>query len=111
LTGEAWNHCASIDGPLNTGIRTPELVLLFEPHRQPVISQGWISKQYGVKEVAPIISVVADECPNVDFYTLIAPLQLSSALPQFDVVSTDHVRVRWTERVDDVIWSNEGVTV
>ena len=111
LTGEAWNHCTRIDGPLNSGIRTPELVLLFEPHRQPVISQGWISKQYGVKEVAPVISVVVDECANADFYTLIAPLQLASALPQFDVVSTDHVQVRWAERVDDVAWSNGGVTV
>src|SRR6185369_10274629 len=36
LTPAAWNHCARID----TGIRTPELVLLFEPHREPVISQG-----------------------------------------------------------------------
>src|SRR6185295_9195822 len=92
LTAEAWNHCTRIDGPTNTGIRTPDIVLLFEPHRQPVISQGWVSKQYGVKEVAPVISVIADGRANVDFYTLIAPLKLTSPLPQFDVIAPSHVR-------------------
>lgn len=110
LTAEAWNHCTRIDGPTNSGIRTPELVLLFEPQRQPVLSQGWISKQYGVKEVAPVVSVVVEGCANVDFYTLIAPLKLTSALPQFNLISADEVRVRWVESIDDITWTN-GVTV
>jgi hypothetical protein len=109
LTPAAWNHCTRIDGPAHSGIRTPELALLFEPQRQPVLSPGWISKQYGVKEVAPVISVVADGCANADFYTLIAPVQLTSTLPQFEVVSADHVRVHWTGRVDDVVWT-EGAS-
>ena len=110
LSSAAWNHCTRIDGPRNTGIRTPELALLCEPHRQPVLSQGWISKQYGVKEVAPVVSVVADECANAEFYTIIAPLKLTSPLPQFDVISTSEVQVRWFDRVDDISWT-EGATV
>ena len=97
LTAAAWNHCTRIDSPTNSGIRTPELVLLFEPQREPVLSQGWISQRYGVKEVAPIVSVVADGSENADFYTLIAPLKLASPLPQFQVEAAGHVRVQWKE--------------
>jgi hypothetical protein len=97
LTADAWNHCTRIDGPTNTGIRTPDLVLLFEPQREPVLSRGWISKSYGIKEVAPIVSVVADGCENADFYTLIAPLELTSPVPQFQVHAEGHVRVQWKE--------------
>lgn len=97
LTAAAWNHCTRIDSPTNSGIRTPDLVLLFEPQREPVLSKGWVSKSYGVKEVAPIVSVVADGCENADFYTLVAPLELASPLPQFEVHAAGHVRVQWKE--------------
>ena len=101
LTAAAWNHCTRIDN----GVRTPELVLLFEPQRSPVLSKGWVSNYYGIKEVAPVVSVVADGCKNADFYTLIAPLKLTSPLPQFQIHS-GHVRVQWFEVVDDITWSN-----
>lgn len=101
LTPVAWNHCTRIDN----GIRSPDLVLLFAPQRAPVLSKGWVSNYYGVKEVAPVVSVVADRCENADFYTLIAPLKLTSPLPQFHVQS-GHVRVQWREAIDDITWSN-----
>jgi hypothetical protein len=101
LTAAAWNHCTRIDN----GIRTPELVLLFEPQHAPVLSKGWVSNYYGTKEVAPVVSVVADGCENADFYTLIAPLKLTSPVPQFQAYS-GHVRVQWGEEVDDITWSN-----
>jgi hypothetical protein len=114
LTAAAWNHCTRIDGSENTGIRTPELVLLFEPHRQPMLTQGWVSKRYGVKEAAPVVSVLADGCEQTDFYTLVMPLKLASTLPQFHAVSTDsdavstgHVKVQRGDRVDDITWGNE----
>jgi len=113
LTAAAWNHCTRINSPTNTGIRTPEMVLLFEPQRQPELSQGWISMYYGIKEVAPVVSVVADGCESADFYTLIAPLELTSPLPQFqvqlteaDAIAAGHVRVQWVEEVDDITWTN-----
>ena len=118
LTPRAWNHCTRI----NTGIRTPEMVLLFAPEHEPVLIKGWVSKFYGIKEVAPIVSVVVDGCANADFYTLIAPLELTSPLPQFqvnplgrsqciqqrdtDAITAGHVRVQWIEEVDDITWSN-----
>lgn len=113
LSADAWNHCTRIDGPANSGIRTPELVLLFEPHRQPVLSQGWVSQYYGIKQVAPVISVVAEARKQVDFYTLIAPLRITSPLPQFqieltdgDAIATGHVQVQLGDGIDDITWGN-----
>ena len=118
LTPDAWNHCTRIDTPTNIAIRTPELVLLFEPQRTPVLSKGWVSKYYGIKEVAPVVSVVAGGCENTDFYTLIAPLKLTSPLPQFHVQS-GRAHVQWFDTVDDITWNSasaqwtrtEGVAV
>jgi hypothetical protein len=47
---------------------------------------------YGIKEAAPVVSVVSDGQANADFYTLIAPRKLSAALPRFEVFA-DHIRV------------------
>jgi hypothetical protein len=47
---------------------------------------------YGIKEAAPVVSVVLEGQANADFYTLIAPRQLSAPLPRFEVFA-DHIRV------------------
>ncbi|HEY2962024.1 MAG TPA: alginate lyase family protein [Pyrinomonadaceae bacterium] len=96
LSADAWNHCQPIISPHNVGIRTPELVLLFEPHRQPVVSHGWVSPSYGIKESAPVVSVVSEGEANTDFYTLVVPLKLSSPLPWFEI-EADQVRIFWEE--------------
>jgi hypothetical protein len=112
LTAEALNHCTRVAG----GIRTPEMVLLFncpwppvlgkhavagkpaategrpnscsfEPHRQPALSHEWISPSYGIKQAAPVIGLVSTGQANMDFYTLIAPRALSAPLPRFQVLS------------------------
>jgi hypothetical protein len=125
LTPDALNHCTRIDGPHHSGIRTPDMVLLFlgsncrggppwppqfannagvateghpyscsrEDHPFEVrVSHGWISRLYGIKEAAPVVSVVLEGQANADFYTLIAPRQLSAPLPRFEVFA-DHIRV------------------
>jgi hypothetical protein len=96
LSPAAWNHCQQIANPHNAGIRTPEMALLFEPHRGPRLSRGWVSPAYGIKEIAPVVSVVSEEQANTDFYTLIVPLKLSSPLPSFEV-EAGQVRICWEE--------------
>lgn len=111
LSAEAWNHCSAFGDAHNTGVRTPELVLLFEPPRQPALIHGWVSKYYGSKDPAPVVSVVSNGRENADFYTLIAPLKLNAPTPQFEVKQSDgrgHVRVRWTAAIDDITWTNDG---
>ncbi|HET6977076.1 MAG TPA: heparinase II/III family protein [Pyrinomonadaceae bacterium] len=70
------------------GVRTPELELLFGSDVRLRIEMGWVSKSYGVKEAAPVVSVVSEGKANVDFYTLIVPQQVTLApdsnLPQRD---------------------------
>lgn len=51
------------------------------------LSHGWISTAYGIKQAAPVVSVVSNGQPNADFYTLIAPRDLKAPLPQFQVLS------------------------
>lgn len=117
LTPAAWNRCARIDSPHNSGIRTPELVLLFEPDREPIVSQGWVSPLYGVKEVAPVVSVVSREQTSTDFFTLIVPRKLNAPLPQFNVASANldpltagHVIVEQSggdfDHGDEIRWAN-----
>ena len=116
LSAEAWNRCRSVQNTYNTGIRTPELVLLFEPDRRPRLSQGWVSQLYGIKEAAPVVSVVTHGSKNADFYTLIAPLKLNSPLPRFQVesigtdpLSSGHIRVeRIGANIDHVEWGNDS---
>ena len=128
LTAEALNHCTRITG----GIRTPDMVLLsncrggppwppvLRKHAMvekrvateghPYISHGWISPRYGIKQSAPVVSFVSTGEANLDFYTLIAPQELSAPLPRFEVLSdTDplysgHIRVENVNEVDELSW-------
>lgn len=112
LSAEAWNHCRRITNTDNSGIRTPEMVMLFEADRRPSLTQGWISKLYGVKEVAPVVTVTVTGSESTDFVTLIAPMKLSAPLPRFHIESIDplssgHVRVeRIGDNVDEIVWAN-----
>jgi hypothetical protein len=117
LAAAAWNRCARIDGLHNSGIRTPELVLLFDPDREPIVSHGWVSPLYGVKEIAPVVSVLSHGEASTDFFTLIVPANLSAPLPRFTVKSTDrdplttghllieHIGESCAE-ADEISWSN-----
>ncbi|HKS09560.1 MAG TPA: alginate lyase family protein [Pyrinomonadaceae bacterium] len=104
-----------------TPLATDGFVLLFEPHRKPVMSEGWVSPYYGIKEAARVISVVAEGCKDTDFYTLIVPLKPGSSAPSFqvetdrsDALSSGQVRVervgKSCEEVDEISWTNNSVT-
>jgi len=110
LTPGALNHCAPIRGPY-TGIRTPDMVLLFRGNNE--ISHGWVSSRYGIKEAAPVVSVVSTGQANTDFYTLIAPRDLGSPLPRFEIVSEWSVRIEGVgdnfNAVDELTWKSNPV--
>lgn len=75
---------------------------------KPELSQGWVSPRYGIKEAAPVVSVASRGQANVDFYTLIAPRELSTPLPQFQVLTESHIRIdsvgRNFNEVDELSW-------
>ena len=89
LNTDAWNCLARITEGLNAGLRTPRFALLFEPQTQLTVEPGWISEQYGIKERAPIVSVVKRDCSSADFFTLIVPLGLNTTVPHFVVQKSD----------------------
>jgi hypothetical protein len=78
------------------------------------LSHGWISTVYGIKEAVPVVSVVSNGQANADFYTLIAPQDLSAPLPQFQVLSKSdplhdgHIRIEGVgtnfNEVDELRW-------
>jgi Heparinase II/III-like protein/Heparinase II/III N-terminus len=119
LAPDALNHCTHVAGPHNTGIRTPNMVLLFavanlgHPYNdfKPELSQGWVAPRYGIKEAAPVVSVVSNGQANVDFYTLIAPRELSAPLPQFQVLTEGHVRIDGVginfNEADELSWQSD----
>jgi len=57
-----------------------------------------------------VVSFVSTGEANLDFYTLIAPQELSAPLPRFEVLSdTDplysgHIRVENVNEVDELSW-------
>jgi hypothetical protein len=61
-----------------------------------------------------VVSVVSNDKPNADFYTLIAPRELSAPLPIFEPVSesdpllSGHVRIEGVgddfKHVDELSW-------
>lgn len=121
LTAIDRNHCRFFSSPQNCGIRTNEFVLLFEPHRQPVLNQGWMSPYYGIKEAAPVVSVIANGCKDTDFFTLIAPLNPGVPLPSFqvettasDALASGRVRVERAgknfQQVDEISWTSDNAT-
>lgn len=85
LTPAAWNHFQLLATKNNAIVRTPDVALIFEKHRQPKIEPGWFAPQYGVKHRSPCVSVVAENTPSADFYTLVAPIGLEQTLPKFEV--------------------------
>ena len=74
------------------------------------LSHGWISPRYGIKQAAPVVSVVSTGQANMDFYTLIAPRKLSGPLPRFQVFA-GHVRIEGIGKnfneADELSWQSE----
>lgn len=73
-----------IETDQNVVICTPDLALVFDSCAQPTIEQGWVSRSYGVKESAPVVSVVSQGKKGVDFYTMIVPLNTNTNLLAVD---------------------------
>ncbi|HJT26378.1 MAG TPA: hypothetical protein VJ784_03125, partial [Pyrinomonadaceae bacterium] len=74
------------------------------------LSHGWVSPRYGIKQAAPVVSFVSTGEANADFYTLIAPRELSAPLPRFQVFA-GRVRIEGVgtdfNEVDELSWQSE----
>jgi hypothetical protein len=86
LTPEAWNHCAIRKSSHNVTLRTPDVALVFDAQFHPKIEQGWVSPKYGIKHLAPVVSVVS-KSTTTDFVSLVYPTALRESAPTFRVIS------------------------
>jgi uncharacterized heparinase superfamily protein len=86
LTPEAWNHTAVFKSPTNVTVRTPDVALVFDQQFRPDIEPGWVSPKYGVKHLAPVVSIKSENTAT-DFVSLIYPAKLHKPAPIFRIVS------------------------
>ena len=70
LAPEAWGATEIEDAV----VRAPGLELVFASGHKPVLEEGWYSPKYGVKLLAPVISVVADGVRDATFVTQVVPV-------------------------------------
>ena len=67
-------------------VRTPGLALVCVGSETPAIEPGWIAPRYGVKEPAPVVSVVSEGVPGATFVTIVVPLAEFASPPPVRVL-------------------------
>jgi hypothetical protein len=89
----------------------PGVALLFDGDRRPVLEDGFISPEYGVKVPAPILSVSVSGAANAVFTTLIVPREDEDApLPGLRTRrrnGTSQMRVTDGAVSDRIAWTDE----
>jgi len=86
LTPDAWNHCAIFKSTDNVTVRTPAVALIFDSQFHLNIEPGWVSPSYGIKHLAPVVSVVSKNNTS-HFVSLVYPTTLRESVPTFRVIS------------------------
>ena len=67
-------------------IRAPDLALILPGTPTVTLEDGWVSPRYGIKDPAPVISVVTDGVADTDFFTLICPLPAHRRPPTMQII-------------------------
>ena len=108
-----------VTADVRPGVRAPGLGVIVAPPWPIAIEDGWVSRQYGIKEAAPIVVATADGVEDADFFSLVAPLADSAPLPAFDItrqtIEDEEVVVAEVEFaadsgvcIDRILWTASG---
>jgi hypothetical protein len=106
LAAEAWGR---VDVQRREGsyvVRAPGLALIVAGGRAPSIEPGWVAPGYGVKQRAPVVSIVA-AASTTAFTTLVVPLADGAPAPEMRVRSENGatvVEVAGDDVHDTVTW-------
>jgi len=92
LSAEAWRRARVESNGVNELVRAPGLALVFGAPHTPRLEQGWVSRVYGVKHPAPVVSVVAEGGASARFFTLVFPLDADAHAPALFVEEGDGPR-------------------
>jgi hypothetical protein len=82
LAPEACEQTRVESNGTNSVVRAPGLALVFDDARTPQLEPGWVAPVYGVKHLAPVVSVVAEGEAESRFFTLVAPLAAEAVAPK-----------------------------
>jgi hypothetical protein len=93
-------------------VRAPGLALVVVGDVTPAIEDGWVAPDYGVKHVAPVVSVVADGAADATFTTVILPLDDGADVPDVALLHDDEgatLEVTGDGFADTLRWSEAGL--
>jgi hypothetical protein len=92
LPEEAWRQTRVESNGVNGVVRAPGLALVFGAPHVPWLEQGWVSYTYGVKHLAPVVSVISEGKASARFFTLVFPLGANAPAPEMFVEEGDGSR-------------------
>ena len=93
-------------------VRAPGLALIVVADAVPVIEDGWVAPDYGVKHAAPVVSVVAEGAAQAAFTTLVLPLDDGDDVPDVALRHGDEsatLEVTGDGFADTLCWSEAGL--
>jgi hypothetical protein len=110
LAPEAWERVEVTRRGGGFVVRAPGVALVVAGDVEPVIESGWIAPEYGVKQPAPVVSIVADGVADATFTTLVVPLPDGAEAPALRVDAGDVTTLDVTGDgfSDTLCWSDEG---
>ena len=118
LASDAWERVAVERRDGAHVVRAPGVALVLATGgargaAAPVIEPGWVAPAYGVRQPAPVISVVADGAAAAMFTTLVVPLAGDQDVPGLSVRTSEDgtttVEVAGERFTDTLCWSATGV--
>jgi hypothetical protein len=116
LAPEAWERVEvrRVDGGFV--VRAPGVALVVAGDVEPVVEPGWIAPRYGVKQPAPVVSIVADGAADARFTTLVVPLADGAQAPALRVAAGGEgpvttLDVTGAGFADTLCWSDEDTAL
>jgi hypothetical protein len=92
-------------------VRAPGVALVVAGDAAPAVELGWVAPRYGVKERAPVVSIVADGAADATFTTVVLPLPPGATVPTLDVREDGDgttVEIAGARFTDTLRWSDGG---
>ncbi len=96
-------------------VRAPGLALVFSPHAELALEDGWYAPSYGIRHPAPVVRAAVDGTSHATFITLAVPDPAGAEPPDLRVLPSDGrsvtvevLGVAPAPDVDRISWSATG---
>jgi hypothetical protein len=111
LAPEAWERVTVERRANGHVVVAPGVALLVCGDAAPVIEPGWVAPSYGVREPAPVVSVVADGAADATFTTVVLPRPAAAPVPEVRpspaAEGSTCIEIAGRRFTDTVCWSDD----